>query len=77
MPSSLRGRLQCEAAILDSLTARRLRTGDPALHLDVERRIIARELAELAEEWSRNPAPPGAATVRRPDHNPPGSRGRE
>jgi hypothetical protein len=68
MSSSLRDRLQCGAAILDSLAAGRLRTGNPALHLDIERRIIARELAELAEEWSRNPAS-AAASIRLRDHN--------
>jgi hypothetical protein len=76
MSSSLRDRLQCGAAILDSLTTRRLRIGNPALHLDIERRIIARELAELADEWSRNPAP-GAASIRLRDFNQPDSRGRE
>jgi hypothetical protein len=55
MPLLLRDRLQHGAAVLQSLEARRLRTGNPALHEAVEHEIIARELEELAEEWKRNP----------------------
>jgi hypothetical protein len=55
MPLLLRDRLQYGAAVLKSLEARRLRTGNPALHQAVEHNIIARELEELAEEWKRNP----------------------
>ncbi len=57
MPLSLWDRLQYSAAVLNSLEARRLRTGNPALHRAVEHNIIARELEELAEEWKRNPTP--------------------
>lgn len=52
---SLRDRLQYGAAVLNSLEARRLRTGNPTLHQTVEHNIIARELEELAEEWKRKP----------------------
>lgn len=55
MPLSLHDRLQYGAAVLKSLEARRIRTGNPVLHQQVEINIISRELDELAEEWKHNP----------------------
>jgi hypothetical protein len=60
MPLSVQDRLQYEAAVLRSLEARRIITGNSALHQSVEENIISRELQELAEEWRRNP--PAAET---------------
>lgn len=57
MPLSVQDRLQYEAAVLRSLEARRIITGNLALHRSVEENIISRELEELADEWRRNPPP--------------------
>lgn len=57
MPIALHERLQCGAAVLQSLDARRARINDPVLHQQLELNIISRELEELAQEWRSNPAP--------------------
>jgi len=57
MPLYPYDRLQYSTAVLSSLEARRIRTGNPELHRQVERNIIDRELQELADEWRQNPVP--------------------
>ena len=58
MPLLLHDRLQCSFAALRSLEARRIRSGNPNLHQQLERKLITRELEELAREWAQNPLPP-------------------
>ncbi len=57
MSLDIHDRLQCSFAVLRSLEARRARTGDPYLHQQLEEKLIARELEELANEWTQNPPP--------------------
>jgi hypothetical protein len=57
MPLLTHDRLQYSFAVLRSLDARRTRTGDPYLHQQLEKKLIARELEELAQEWTQNPPP--------------------
>ncbi|HEY3453748.1 MAG TPA: hypothetical protein VGK64_04040 [Bryobacteraceae bacterium] len=50
MPVSVYERLQLGAAILNALKNCRARAGNDMLHLDVEQRIIQRELDDLERE---------------------------
>ncbi|MGH9583623.1 MAG: hypothetical protein ACRD4O_11865, partial [Bryobacteraceae bacterium] len=60
----LHDRLQYGAAVLKSLEARRIRTGNPNLHQQVEHKIVSRELEELGKEWNQNVPPSNAAQFR-------------
>jgi hypothetical protein len=51
-----RERLEVAVAILEQVHQRRRETGDPHLASSLERRIIERELEQLATEWIMNPA---------------------
>ncbi len=57
MPISVHDRLKIGAAILEALDCRRARANDPRAHAAVERKIVDRELDELAWESAVNPAP--------------------
>lgn len=64
MPLSLHDRLQYGAAVLKSLEAWRIRTGNPNLHKQVEHKIVSRELEELGKEWRQKLPPPNAKQLR-------------
>lgn len=52
----VRKRLEVAVAILEQIHQRRRETGDPHLASSLERRIIERELEQLATEWIMHPA---------------------
>ena len=51
-------RLRASEALLCSIDARRMATGDEAIGSAIERKLLDRELAELAVEWINNPDSP-------------------
>ncbi|MFN0166049.1 MAG: hypothetical protein ACKV22_06425 [Bryobacteraceae bacterium] len=52
---STRERLETAKAIVDRLDDRRREKGDSLLGIAIDRRLIDRELRDLAEEWILNP----------------------
>ena len=54
----LQVRLKSSETLLRSIDARRFVTGDEAIGSAIERKLLDRELAELAVEWVNNPDSP-------------------
>lgn len=52
----IRERLEVAVTILEQVRQRRRETGDPHLGSSLERRIIERELDQLAADWILHPA---------------------
>ncbi len=51
-------RLKASETLLRSIDACRMATGDEAIGSAIERRLLDRELGELAVEWVNNPDSP-------------------
>jgi len=69
-----RERLEVAVAIMEQIQQRRRETGDPHLASSLERRIIERELEQLATEWILHPTADASAatTAPAPRPKPPG-----
>ena len=54
----LPARLKASEILLRSIDVRRMASGDEAIGSAIERKLLDRELAELADEWINNPDSP-------------------